>query len=193
MTTSTHIDQIILSLAPDRSVRGINVYAVATFLDDAGQPTGAAPMPPRDATLEDITGLLAPSLVVQQQQIAGLTADFGTARLTYNDLLAANERNRIAVEETFAAKEARIEELEAQLAAATAPAPSVDLLSNLNTAFAEAVPEAMRPAFAGAYAIVRVLVQAGQVGMARGVIENTPVPPELAAAKTKLLAALTAV
>lgn len=62
-----------------------------------------------------------------------------------------------------------------------------DVLTTLNTAFEEAIPAELRPAFASTYAVVRVLIQAEQYDLARATIANTPVPPELAGAKAQLL------
>ena len=62
-----------------------------------------------------------------------------------------------------------------------------DILTTLNTAFEEAIPAAIRPAFAATYAVVRVLIQAEQYDLARATIANTAVPPELEEAKAQLL------
>lgn len=93
-------------------------------------------------------------------------------------------------QDAVAAGEATIAGLQAQIDTLSAPPAEPDLLANLNAVFAAAVPEQARGAFAQPYALVRILIQAGQIAMARSVIENTPVPAELAGAKAQILAAL---
>ncbi len=93
---------------------------------------------------------------------------------------------------------ARITELEAELATArnpaNAPAPDTsiaDTLARLNTVFASALTAETQSAFAAPYAIVRVLVQAGQNALAASVISGIEVPDELAEIKAQLIAILT--
>ena len=86
------------------------------------------------------------------------------------------------------ASKSRITELEARVAALTPPAvQQPDIISELNHAFETMIPPEARPAFAGAYAVVRVLVQADQIDLARAYIVSVPVPSELEEAKAALL------
>jgi hypothetical protein len=63
-------------------------------------------------------------------------------------------------------------------------------LNELNAAFTAAVPPELQPAFAQAYAVVRVLVQAGQLQLAAGVVSGLEVPAELEAGKAQILTLL---
>ena len=72
--------------------------------------------------------------------------------------------------------------------AARAPRPSPhDVISALHEAFVETLPPESQPAFASAYAIVRVLVEAEQWQLARATIASVEVPPELTEARDGLL------
>jgi len=63
-----------------------------------------------------------------------------------------------------------------------------DLLDQLNTAFKTALPPEAQAAFAAPYAIVRVLVEADELELAKAVISGIEVPEELQEAKAGLLA-----
>lgn len=87
-----------------------------------------------------------------------------------------------------AEKTTRISQLEAQIAALTPP--ESDLIGQLNQVFQTAIPADLQATFAAPYAIVRVLIQAGQTSLARAVIEAIEAPVELEAAKQEILALL---
>jgi hypothetical protein len=65
-----------------------------------------------------------------------------------------------------------------------------DLLDQLNSAFKTALEPEAQAAFAAPYAIVRVLVEADELDLARAVIVGIEVPPELEEARAGLLAIL---
>lgn len=112
--------------------------------------------------------------------------------------LAAKTQEAADQEAAAAAAAAQVATLQAQLDAANAriaelsappsPAPESDLLAALHDKFAEVLTPEQQTAFAMPYAMVRVLIQAGQSAMAHAVIAQTPVPADLAAAKAELLA-----
>jgi hypothetical protein len=85
-------------------------------------------------------------------------------------------------------KDAQIAALKQQVIDLT-PAGS-DLLGDLNAGFEQGIPAGARAAFAVPYAIVRVLVQAGQLDLANAVINEVQVPPELEDVKAGLIAVL---
>ena len=100
--------------------------------------------------------------------------------------IPAKDEEITSLQSQLATANARIAELEA------APeSPESETLATLNAAYKATVPEAMQPAFAPAYAIVRVLVQAGEMDQAKAYVESLEVPPELAEAKTGIIALLT--
>lgn len=165
MTPTLHTDQITISLRPDGTVRGINVFPVATFHDEAGNPAGAAPLPPRDATLDDVTGLLAPSLVAQQGQIADLTTQ-----------LAAAQAATQAAQDDAAAKAGQIVDLERQLAAATAPAvaPAQNAAQQAAAAVFDALPAGKRALWEPVRVAVDARLAVGDVAGAAEIIATVP-------------------
>jgi len=82
-----------------------------------------------------------------------------------------------------------IKSLQDQLAAASAPPASPPVLSQLATVFGGLDPVIQR-SFAAAFAVVRTLIQADQLDLARGYIEDLEVPEALAGTKAGILALL---
>lgn len=68
--------------------------------------------------------------------------------------------------------------------------PNAEIIRQLHAAFTATLPPEAQVDFAVPYAIVRVLVEAGQFALAAAVIEGVTVPPELEEAKAGLVAIL---
>ena len=73
----------------------------------------------------------------------------------------------------------------ATIAAATAD-PASTLLADLDAAFETLVLEPYRAAFASAWATVRVLLQAGKIGLAADFVRALDVPDEMILARTQI-------
>jgi len=90
-----------------------------------------------------------------------------------------------------AAALARVAALESELAEAPyrpePTAPADDLAARLNATFKTSLPPEVQAKFAVPYAIVRVLVQAGELDLAAAVIAGIEVPPELEPVKSGLM------
>jgi len=97
--------------------------------------------------------------------------------------------NAASQQSLLAAKDAEIAALR-NLPVPEAPL-SPPIISQLNAAFESALTPEQRIAFAAPYAIVRSLVEAGQMVLAAGYIASVAVPLELEAAKAELLQLLT--
>lgn len=111
-------------------------------------------------------------------------------RLEADKAVAAAKEQFTTSAETLAANHAaELTSLREQLAAATAPPAAPPVLSQLATVFGSLEP-AIQRAFASAFATVRTLIQADQVGLARGYIEDLDVPEELAETKAGILSML---
>jgi hypothetical protein len=93
------------------------------------------------------------------------------------------------IEALKTAHAAEIKTIQDQLAAASSPPASPPVLSQLATVFGGLDP-AIQRAFAAAFAVVRTLIQADQVGLARGYIEDLAVPEDLAETKAGILTLL---
>lgn len=91
--------------------------------------------------------------------------------------------------EALAAKSDRIGELEAEIDLLKNP-PQPDILSELGSAFKAAVPVELQGMFGVHFAVVRILLQAGEIELARSTVEAIQVPEELAGAKAQILSLL---
>lgn len=77
-----------------------------------------------------------------------------------------------------------------EIARLTAPPAIDEKLSELGQAFKASVPEDLQGTFGGAFAVVRVLLQAGEHDLARKTVQAIAVPPELESVKEGILAML---
>ena len=181
MLETTTFYELLLRGDLNGDLAGMHYQQRTVYRDAAGAVITERILDPEPVTAGSarLSEILPALNVAAVAQVATLTARLETAAVAIK-----------TAQDDDASKTETIANLQAQIAALTAPAPEPDLLSSLNEAFAKAVPEAMRGAFAQPYAIVRILVQAGQIDMARSVIEAIEVPPDLAAAKAELLTAL---
>ncbi len=110
--------------------------------------------------------------------------DIARLQKTHGDLM--QEVGEKALKE-IELRNARILELEAEITRLTSPPPINEKLSELNAVFKEAVPKELWGAFTIVFATVRVLLQAGELELARATIEATPVPEDLKDAKALIL------
>jgi len=158
------MERIVITFNADGTFRGASVN------DHAGLPQ------PLDT--DALTALFPTVNAAALARVAELEAEV--------EGIPAKDEEITSLQSQLAAANARIAELEA------APgSPESETLATLNAAYKAAVPEAMQTAFAPAYAIVRVLVQAGEMDQAKAYVESLEVPPELAEAKTGIIALLT--
>jgi len=86
---------------------------------------------------------------------------------------------------------ARIAELEAALATATAPPASPPILSTLGAAFAN-LPDAVQKAFARDFAIVRSLIEGDRIDLAISHVEGLDVPAEIETTRAAIVEMLKA-
>ena len=182
------------------ALAGMHYQTRAIYRDDDGTiiTERIGDPQPVEAGSDVLTAVLGDLNTAALAQVQNLTAQLATAKADAQTAATTAASGLALVQQTLQGvqadsvkrsedDQATIAGLQAQIATLTAQAQAAQNMA----AFAEAVPAEMQPQFAATYAIVRILVQAGQLAMARHVIEQTPVPDELAAAKAKLLAALT--
>lgn len=140
---------------------------------------------------------LAAKASLHEAEILRIKDEAAVTHKWHEDRYAAltAERDEIAAERdaaraAFEEKSAAHDVLESRIAELTAIPETPDILTQLNAAFKSALPPEAQASFAMPYAIVRVLVQSGEIELARAVISSIDVPPELAEAKAGLLALL---
>lgn len=147
--------------------------------------TGATIWRGRDYLVDGTPGVVEPPLVLLTEVTHDPpTYDEATQRLVrIPDAIDGETYVRGAVE----IADLTTEEIAALKAGPAAPSVTPPILSQLAEVFGSLDP-AIQRAFAGAFATVRTLIQADQIALARGYIEDLAVPDELEETKAGILA-----